>query len=219
MSVNNESSLTMPLQESVRERLTLAALRRGWSPEQEAAWRLKQSFGLEKSGLRNLLESLEMPQAIGLKTSNTSTDVSRIISVCTELDVGGLILGAKDCDLNNGRLVALIVSGPLTIVVDTTWANAARTPRISEVETLFQHLEELDLLKSTQACTVRVPDTAHLSAHEAAQVIVEQGKPGAFHLGMYLRMLAGHDHFDLSRFTLAFLEKQRRSLENPGKSI
>lgn len=97
-------------------------------------------------------------------------------------------------------LVAVIETPSVTLLMDCTWLNMARDPRIAEIEALFQRWDAMGLLDTARYCTKLVPETCNLAAEEALGVIVDEGKPAPLDLPQFLKLLSHHGFFDLAKF-------------------
>jgi hypothetical protein len=153
-----------------------------------------------RTDLGDLLHALELPSVLRLRSQSTSSDVGRLLEVTRLLGAERLLLAARANDLNGAVLTVVLETSSSAVIMDSTWLNMAREPRLSEVEELIKAWDAMGLLDGSRYCTRLVPETAHLPPANAVQAIVEQGQPADLDLQRFLELLSVHRLFEISRF-------------------
>jgi hypothetical protein len=159
-----------------------------------AAWPPK------RTDLGDLLHALELPSVLRLCSQSTSSDVTRLLEVSRLLGVERLLLAARANDLNGAVLTAVLETSSIALIMDSTWINMARRPRMLEVEDLMKGWDAMGLLEGSRYCTQLVPETRSLPPADAVRAMVEYGEPADLDLQRFLALLSGHGNFDVARF-------------------
>jgi hypothetical protein len=171
----------------------------GRSLNAEMAARLQASVDRRGSpGLRLLAGRLKWPRVMRIRSENTSEDVQALAELPHVMGADGLVLAARPDDLNGAVLVVLIESPHAHLLLDSSYLNMARRPRISEMEDLFSRWKADGLIGHMQFCPNLVADTRELPAEEAAKLLIE--KATSTDLGGFLKTLSRHGLFDLEKF-------------------
>jgi hypothetical protein len=138
-------SLRVPV--ALKERLEALAKKRDRSVSAEVVDRLQASVWPSRSpAALRALEALEMPRALRIRDSSTSGDVSNVLDLVDGLGVDQLTFAARACDLNRAVLVLILESPKLYALLDTSFLNLARQPRVNEVADLLSALDARGLL-------------------------------------------------------------------------
>jgi len=192
-------TLNVRLPATLRERLGVLAEANDRSLSSEAVARLSQS--VEGRAASALFEALELPSAVRLRSTSTSADLTRLLTVCTDLDADLVVLGARRDPLNGAVLVAVVRTPTVTCVMDQSSLNIARPPRALEVRDLFQRLDALDLLQWAHAWSDYVDDTSHLAPATAVDQLLKNSR-SRLELPAFLRLLGAGQTVDPNQFRL-----------------
>ena len=199
----DQTSFTVRIATEIHERLARVAAGNVRSLNAEVVARLAGSLEPQRNGADRALQVLELPRVVRFEESSTSQSVYALLTVCRELGADAITFAAREDRLNHAVLVAIVQTPALLAVMDTSWLNMARDPRLGEVEALFKALDGMGLLATARACRKFVPDTTALSAPKAVEAILEAGEPEPLDLRRYLNLLSGHGLFDVARFQVA----------------
>lgn len=200
-NTSDDSSSTTGVRIPIQLKAQLAehAELNGRSLNAEMAARLQASVDRRGSpGLRLLASRLEWPRVMRIRSGNTSEDVRALAELPHVMGADGLVLAARPDELNGAVLVVLIESPYAHLLLDSSYLNMARRPRISEVEDLFGRWKADHLIGHIQFCPDLVPDTRELPADEAAKVLIERAT--STDLAGFLKTLSRHGHLDLTKF-------------------
>lgn len=201
------TSVTVRMDEVLRDRLARAAAIAGRSLTAEINFRLDDSLvRMSDTYVSGLLDALDMPRFIRVRGGSTEHDLQRVTTICQRLEVTDLVLAATPNDMNGAVLVAVIQTPRVICVMDGSWANMAREPRINEVARFFQRLDRLGVLDNARWCTQLVPATTDLTAEDAANTILREGSPAPMDVRSYLKLLSVHGLFELEDFRAERLE-------------
>lgn len=185
------SSFNMRLPSALRERLGVLAEANDRSLNAEVVARLAKSAAGGHS--RALFEALDLPKALRLRSTSTSADLDRLLTVCTELEADLIVLGARRDELNGAVLVAVVRTPTVTCVMDQSSLSVARPPRTLEMRALFQKLDSLDLLQWAHAWPELVDDTTQLPPAAAVDRLLSAAR-SRLDLPAFLKLLgAGLD--------------------------
>jgi hypothetical protein len=153
-----------------------------------------------RTDLGDLLAALDVPPVLRLRSQSTSADVGRLLQVSRLLGAERLLLAARREALNGAVLTAVLETSSGAVIMDGSWINMAREPRMREVEDLIKGWDAMGLLDGSRYCTQLVPETQDLPPAEAVRVVAEQGQPAPLDLRRFLTMLSVHGLFEISRF-------------------
>lgn len=156
--------------------------------------------------LGDLLGALDLPSVLRLRSQSTGPDVQRLLEVSSVLGAERLLLAARAEPLNGALLTVVLETASGALIMDGSWINMAREPRIREVEELFKGWDLMGLLDGSRYCTQTVPETEHLPPAEAVRQVAEQGCPAPLDVPRYLRLLSSHGLFEPSRFRVGAKE-------------
>jgi len=137
----------------------------------------------------DFMATVDMPKTLRLRSSSTTADVERIITLSQMATTESIILGARECDLNSRVLCGFVQFGATKILFDNIMVNHARSPRISEVEHLLKKLASSETTAMLELLPEIVEPTIHLPADEAIDVYEKQNiEP--FKLKAFLQLIA-----------------------------
>jgi len=114
-----------------------------------------------------MLKALDVANVLRMKANNTTATSHEIIKLLRRPTLAQVILGAKPDDLNGKTLVMILEMEDVTIVADNTVNSLARTPRIMEIQDIFQHFHKLGLQEKSLYITEPVDNTESLPVNEA----------------------------------------------------
>lgn len=86
----------------------------------------------------------------------------------------------------------------MQLLLDSSYLNMARRPRIFEVEDLFSRWKTDGLISHMQFCPDLVTDTRELPPDEAAKLLIDRAT--STDLGGFLKTLSWHGLFDREKF-------------------
>ncbi len=197
------SPLSLRVPAELRERLEALAQAHGRSLNQEVVRRLQQSCWPAGGGpLQKALEVIGLPKVVRLRSGSTSTDAANVVAVADGLGVDRVLFAARPNDLNGATLVLILESSFTTVLLDGSWINMAREPRIGEVEQMLQDLDARRLLQNARYCQDLVEDTTALEPADAVNQIIATGRPAPLDLRAYLDLLSVHGLYDIKRCRL-----------------
>lgn len=180
-------NINLRLPAKLRDRLASLAQLGSRSMNTEIVQRLEASTG---GGARSvLLEAIEMPRAVRVRSPNTKAAVRNFLAACAELDADRVVLAARRDEYNDAVLVALLQAPHLSALMDDCELSLARAARIAEVGELLRGLAQLDLLATTRFVGQHVPDTRAMPADAAAAAVLAGGV-ASMELAGFLSLLA-----------------------------
>ena len=185
----------------LRERLEALASVGGNNLTQEVVTRLQKScWPAGDTATQQALAAIEFSKVMRMRSGSTSSDIRDILAVTHGLGVDRLVFAVRPNELNGACMVMILQCEYTTLLMDGSWINMAREPRIGEVEQLLQQLDAVGLLRTALWCPHLVPITEKLSPDEALEAVLAAGKPVALDLKGYLDLLSGHGFYDIGRF-------------------
>lgn len=168
-----------------------------------------------------LLECLELPAIVRLKSSSTTMEVQRLITLFGRRTLQRIVFAVREDNLNNFCMVVLLETEELTVLADNININHARRPRILEVRELFKSWDRMDLLDKTFFIPQLIPSTSKLSDVEAEKVLRSLATR-SFELMEYLQLLGAHrsdiriHHYMADRgYKVRLFRKYENSLYEP----
>jgi len=197
LMATDTSSFNMRLPSALRERLGILADANDRSLNAEVVNRLAKSAAGGHS--RDLFEALDMPRALRLRSTSTSADLNRLLTVCTELEADLIVLGARRDELNGAVLVAVVRTPTITCVMDQSSLSVARPPRAQEMKALFQKLDALELLQWAHAWAGFVDDTSQMKPAAAVDHLLSVTR-SRLDLPAFLKLLGTGQDFNAEDF-------------------
>lgn len=194
-------SVRVPVE--LRDRLGSLAAANQRSLSQEVVKRLTESvWPSGASPVQRVFEVLNLPKVLRIQSSSTNADAGAVMAVVTGMGIDRLTFAARPNELNGATMVLILESAHTTLLMDGTWINMAREPRMGEVAHLMRQLASLDLLRSARYFPHLVDDTTELDPAQALKRIFDHGAPLRFDLEEYLDLLSVHRCYEIERFCL-----------------
>jgi hypothetical protein len=137
---------------------------------------------------KKLLSSLDV-DVLRMERMSTNKCSHEIIRFLGRPLIKRIIFAAKKDTLNGYVLVMAIEMSDLTVVIDNSSNSLARTPRIMEIEELFQAFFSLCLNDKAVFIREHVTNSSDLTPHDALEYIYSQ-KMEPFNLAEYLSVLS-----------------------------
>ncbi len=188
---------------SLKERIAIHAKKQGKSLNAEIIQRLQKSFGSTARIIDDIFDTLNLEKIQRMRSTSTQADKKRIITVLRNMGVDKIVLGARREQLNNAVLVFIAQTESITLLMDSTNINMARTSRELEVQDIFHELDKNGLLEHIEYCKDYLPTTSNLTPDKALQLILEKGNlQKIVNITDFLRIFSVHEQFDADEFFL-----------------
>jgi len=198
---DESTSLGVRLPFSLKDKLAGYAGKHHRSLNAEIALRLSESFHSNAQIINDIFDSIELGKVQRMRSSSTTTDTKRILTVLRHLDPNKIILGARKDRLNNAVLVFIAETPYITLLMDGSSINMARDPREEEVKEIFLEFSRLGLLTHVEYCKNLLPKTSKLTPDNALHQILEQGDIHQMRgISNFLKILSCHGIFDADEF-------------------
>jgi len=198
---NETITLGVRLPLTLKEKLALVADQNLRSLNGEVTYRLEESFRPTTKIIEAIFEAIDFEKIQRIRSSSTSTDVSRILTIIRNFDIERIILGARKDNLNNAALVMVVQTHNVTFLIDATDLNMARVPREAEIQEIFREIDRLGLLTTIDYCEKYIPETKQLLPNDALKTILTKG---AIHklsnIGDFLEILSLKGRFDVKKY-------------------
>jgi hypothetical protein len=152
--------------------------------------RLNESYStLPLEFLYNTLTGL--PEVFRMKEMNTADTISSIKRYLRRPNIERVIFAAKSDALNDFVLVTVVEMSDITIVIDNSSNNLARTPRISEIAELFQEWNRNKTRLESKTVYIANPiEDTQSKAPEVALREIYKYKAIPFSLENFLKVLS-----------------------------
>lgn len=170
----------------------------------EIVTRLEGSFNRPDRVFDIIFDAIQMPKVVRIRSSSTSADTDRVITLLRNMGFEKVIVGARKDDMNNAVLVMLMQASSIILLIDEADMNMARRPREREVQDIFQEFDKQGILGNVEYCPSYLDDTRELAPEKAMLSILNKAPTMKLEkISSFLDLLSVHGCFDIGEYPLS----------------